>query len=157
MKIICSLFKLSLMLVLFIVFLSGCVTNCKCDTDPLKGTDTVAVLITVKKDGMPQVNKETVTVKPGQRLVFVGPSEFTLRHRDDFLYNVVSQKNNSRSANKRDGVDEEISTADGVINLQISEEYSRILKEKELDEITIKYDVIVNGVALDPFVKIIEH
>ena len=131
--------------------LSGCSLRCK--TDPIPGTETAAVIISVGKNKIPKVNKEVVTVYPGQRLVFVGPEKFILRYREEFPF----ERDDENEPDPQCPESTEICTDDGVITLRVLEKYGNILKQKDVDEILIKYDVIVNGVVLDPYVRIIEQ
>ncbi|TQV86074.1 hypothetical protein FKG94_00495 [Exilibacterium tricleocarpae] len=103
----------------------------------LAGTDTAPVRISLDKEGMPQVDIETVVVKVGQRVVFVGPTEFTINFPEDTPFD--RQK---------------FETGDAVINLVIPQRVKRKFQQN-IQEIKFKYDVIVGDKVLDPHMIVI--
>jgi hypothetical protein len=48
----------------------------------LQGTDTAIVGLYIDAKGFPQASVETVTVKPGQKIIFAGPDEFEILFKD---------------------------------------------------------------------------
>jgi|GEM_PF-4210414 len=145
-----KLVKLAFVVVLCVGVLSACQQRCICETNPIPGTDTAMVIISIGEDGKPQVNVEVLDVYPGQRVVFVGPEAFTLVYREEFPYvRSEAEKKSAASDNKSEA---EVSTDDGVINFTVLEEYRDTIEDGET--LLIKYDVIVAGVPLDPYVRI---
>lgn len=124
------------LVVLVCVLMGGCSSRQITETFPLEGTDTVAVRIAVdKKTGKPYVKEETVVVNTGQRIVWVGPTDFQIVFPDGSPFQA-----------------DKYSTEDAVINLTVPKN-----KDKRSGTKTkYKYDVIVNGERLDPHIVIIE-
>lgn len=125
-----------------VLILGACSTYYNGKTIP--GTDSLVVQVPYfsgKERGKRiEVTKNRVTVKRGQRLVFVGPDGFAIRvdNKDDVFENDYFE------------------SSDGVIILPIppaSDDKSSV-KRKLKNEIVVKYDVIVGDDELDPFIVI---
>ena len=112
-------------------------TGCTSVGRTLKGTDTAPIRISLGRDGTPRVDIATVVVKVGQRVVFVGPEEFTIDFPQDTPFN-----------SKR------IDAENAVINLVVPEQV-RGKAQSGAKTIKFKYDVIVNGKRLDPHMIVI--
>ena len=93
----------------------------------IQGTDTAVIAIGVREDGMPEVLVDPIIVKEGQRVVWAGPESMTIR----FPEKTPFDKNS-------------ISTQDAVVNAVVP----RLQSDEKQEE--FKYDIIVNGVVLDP-------
>jgi hypothetical protein len=63
---------------------SGCASQgCKPQAGAaLRGTETALVGVYIDEKGFPQANVDTVTILPGQRIVFAGPDEFDIFFKD---------------------------------------------------------------------------
>ncbi len=96
----------------------------------IKGTETAVVEVSLDEGGMPSVNIDTVVVKEGQRIVWVGPKDMVVRFPESSPFK-----------------EKQLSTKDAVINVVVPEQ-SWDNKEKTK---RFKYDVVVNGKVLDPF------
>ena len=125
------------LLIIGFFLISGCsatniVGECDCDEGMvISGTDTAVIKISVGKDGMPKVSAETVILEEGQRIVWAGPSKMEIKFPkgSPFKSRVLETEN-------------------GVINKVIPRGQQ---KEKEKK---YKYDVVVDGKVLDPFMII---
>lgn len=99
----------------------------------IKGTKTAVVEVSIGDDGMPSVKNDTVLVKVGQRIVWVGPEDMTVKFPKGSPFESAK-----------------LPTKDSVINMMIPKQrWKSDEKEK-----TFKYDIVVNGKTLDPFIII---
>lgn len=123
--------------VLFVVVLAACAHSSDSKLEKvlgvIKGTKTAVVEVSIGDDGMPSVKNDSVLVKVGQRIVWVGPEDMTIR------FPKGSPFKNAK-----------LPTKNSVINMLVPKQR---WKEKE-EEKKFKYDVIVNGKVLDPFLII---
>jgi hypothetical protein len=93
----------------------------------ISGTETAVIAIAVMKDGMPTVLVDPIIVNEGQRVVWAGPESMTIRFPQETPFEKSS-----------------FTTQDAVINALVP----RLKSDKKQEE--FKYDIIVNGVTLDP-------
>ncbi len=100
------------------------------DLSIIPGTKAAVVEVSLGKDGMPSVDTDPVIVEEGQRVVWVGPSEMTIRFVGA---SPVGKK--------------VLETRSAVVNVKVPRQDAW---EKGEDYKKFKYDVIVNGVVLDP-------
>lgn len=123
--------------VFFVVVLAACAhsSNGKLGDilGVIKGTKTAVVEVSIDDKGMPYVKNDTVLVKVGQRVVWVGPESMTIK------FPKGSPFKNAK-----------LPTKNSVINMLVPKQR---WKEKE-EEKTFKYDILVNGKVLDPFIII---
>ncbi len=125
----------SLVVMLFSV---GCASTTEVITFPLKGTNTAVVRIMLDQRGMPSVAEETVVIKSGQRVVWVGPKEFSIIFPEGSPFE-----------------QDEFRTDDAVIKAEVPRNSDkRILKGEK--KIKFKYDIRVGDMVLDPHVIFIE-
>lgn len=118
-------------------------------TFPLKRTDTAVVRIFLDEQNMPRVIEETVVVEPGQRVVWVGPKDFTIRFPNGSPFKI-----DSNNALLKEPVT--FSTTNSVFVAQVPKPKPKqqFLKDGEKST-SFKYDVIVNGRVLDPEVIVV--
>ncbi len=95
-----------------------------------KGTNTAVVKVSLDENGIPSIDTDPVIVKEGQRVVWVGPAEMTIKF----------PKGTPFSKSK-------LPTRDAVINMKIPKQ-KKWAKDEEFKE--FKYDVIVGKHILDP-------
>lgn len=136
-----------LIAVAMLLVLGGCATNdCKpLIGEVLQGTDTAIVGLYIDEKGFPQANVETVTVYPGQKIVFAGPNQFDIRFKD-----------------QKSPIGElEVSSSSGVVVVAIPEnifdQYDRATKAaggELIKELIFKYGIRANGKETDPTVII---
>lgn len=126
-----------------LVFISvGCFavepcTKKKCKA--ISGTNTIVITISLDEEGNPLPSvMELLELKPGQRIVFTGPEEFSIFFKD--------QKTPFKKS--------EFKSKDGVVTIKIPE---KIFEDKRFFEegyqnagIEFNYGVRVNGKELDP-------
>jgi len=111
--------------------------DCQCEDGAIEGTDAAVVKISLSRSGMPKVNIETVVVEVGQRIVWVGPDEITIRFPNGSPFDV-----------------DKLVTRDAVINRVVPAPTSKHFKEYGKDK--FKYDVIVGKQVLDPFMIVVD-
>lgn len=120
--------------VFFVVLLAACAHSSGPKLDDvisvIRGTKTAVVEVSIGDDGMPSVKSESVVVKVGQRVVWVGPEDMTVQ------FPKGSPFKNAK-----------LPTRNSVINMLVPKQR---WKDKE-EEKTFKYDIVVNGKVLDPF------
>ena len=108
----------------------------------LPGTDTAIVGIYIDKKGYPQATVDTVTVKPGQKITFVGPDKF------EILF-----KNQISPISKL-----ETGTSNGILVIEIPKEiFERQQSAKntvEIRELIYKYGIRANGKVTDPTIRV---
>lgn len=122
-------------LIMSVILLSACAyaqetksPDCDCNgeiTQAIPGTNTAVVKVSLDETGMPQVDFETVVVEWGQRIIWVGPQEMSIRFPKGSPFDETK-----------------LSTRDAVIN--------RVMPKQKEKEIEYKYDVIVGDKVLDP-------
>ena len=116
------------------LFLSACSHNKeKANEDVVsvvQGTQTAVVVVAVGSDGMPVVKSTTVEVEEGQRVVWVGPKNMEIRFGNGTPF----------KASK-------LVTDNAVVNVEVP----RLKWEKGEKVKKYKYDVVVDGKVLDPF------
>ncbi len=106
---------------------------------PVSGTNTVVITISIDDEGNPLPSvTELLQLRPGQRIVFIGPEEFVIFFKD--------QKSPFKKS--------EFRSKDGVVSLKIPEQ---IFEDKRFFEegyresgIGFNYGVRVNGREFDP-------
>jgi len=133
---ICSLF----FLIAFICagsFASEPCSKKKCKV--ISGTNTIVITISIDEEGNPLPSvTELLELKPGQRIVFTGPEEFSIFFKD--------QKTPFKKS--------EFKSKEGVVTIKIPEkifEDKRFFEESYRDaEIEFNYGVRVNGREFDP-------
>lgn len=112
-------------------------TKKKCKA--ISGTNTIVITISIDDEGNPLPSvTELLELKPGQRIVFTGPEEFSIFFKD--------QKTPFKKS--------EFKSKDGVVTIRIPE---KIFEDKRFFEesyqgsgIEFNYGVRVNGKELDP-------
>lgn len=112
-------------------------TKKKCKV--ISGTNTIVITISVDEEGNPLPSlTELLALKPGQRIVFAGPEEFTIFFKDQ----------------KTPFKESEFKSKEGVVTLKIPEkifEDKRFFDEVYGDSgISFNYGVRVNGREFDP-------
>ena len=105
----------------------------------ISGTNTIVITISIDEEGNPLPSvTELLELKPGQRIVFTGPEEFSIFFKD--------QKTPFKKS--------EFKSKDGVVTIKIPEkifEDKRFFEESYQDaEIEFNYGVRVNGREFDP-------
>ncbi len=107
--------------------------SCDCADEGvvLQGTNTAVVRISLDGNGVPRVSAEKVVVNVGQRIVWVGPEKMEIKFPEESPFK-----------------ERVLKTDNGVIN-RVAPEQKFKGKEKRY-----KYDVVVNGKVLDPFIII---
>ncbi len=124
---------------LFVMATVGCASNGSDVSIPLEGTNTAVVRVSVATGtGKPKVSEDTVIVKTGQRVVWVGPQEFMIEFPQGTPF--------SRS---------KFSTDDAVINLVVPRNENA--RAENIKKTKYKYDVVVKGERLDPHMVVIEQ
>ncbi len=126
------------LIIMMLVVCAGVLASCsqvKREVDPketnvIKGTETAVVNVSLDEDGMPSINIDTVVVKEGQRVVWVGPKDMVVRFPESSPFK-----------------EKQLSTRDAVINEVVP---SQSWKGAETTK-RFKYDVVVGGKVLDPF------
>ena len=112
----------------------------------ISGTNTVVITISIDENGYPLPSvMELLKLTPGQRIVFVGPDDFTI-----YFKGQKSPFDKTKYQSK-----------DGVITLKVPE---KIFDDKRFfeegytkDGISFAYGVIVNGKELDPEIIVRRH
>ncbi len=112
----------------------------------LHGTNTIVINISIDDDGYPQPSlMETMTLRPGEKIVFAGPEEFTIFFKE------------GKSPFKKS----EFNSKDGVVVLKIPEhlfEDNRFSEEIYRNEgIEFSYGIRANGKVTDPLIHIVER
>lgn len=143
------------LLIAVILTLASCELICKCG--PV-GTSVVKVFLA--DDDIPNVNIEVLSVYPGQKVVFEGLEDFSLRFDFD-------PQNPAKGSTKYE-------SRNGKITIVISRDYTKILDQEQsgnqveqnaidvvkmqnsVNEIRIKYDVESKGKVRDPMMRIIK-
>lgn len=111
----------------------------KDDADrPIKGTDTAVVQIGLDEDGMPFVEKNTVVVRVGQRIVLVGPYDFAIRFPNGSPF-----------------AEDKYETRDAVMNFVVPVELEEMMRKKGDKRAAYKYDIIAGDKVLDPMMIIL--
>ena len=105
----------------------------------IDGTDTATVKIALGKDGVPKVSVDPVILKPGQRLVFIGPTNYQIEFPDGSPFGQTK-----------------FSTDNAVINLELASQRKSSRRYDELKISQFKYNVTVEGKVLDPYIVLIE-
>ncbi len=131
---------MKLLVTFFVVLgLSACTGNLTTKEDLSvvsvnEGTNTAVVKVLLAKNGMPFVDTDPIVVKEGQRVVWAGPSKMTIEFKKDSPFKNAS-----------------FSTRNAVVNKKVpkQEKWEEGEEYKEF-----KYDVIVDGVVLDPILII---
>lgn len=105
----------------------------------ISGTNTIVITISIDEEGNPLPSvTELLELRPGQRIVFTGPEEFSIFFKD--------QKTPFKKT--------EFKSKDGVVTIKIPEkifEDKRFFEESYRDaEIEFNYGVRVNGREFDP-------
>lgn len=105
----------------------------------ISGTNTIVITISIDEEGNPLPSvTELLELKPGQRIVFTGPEEFSIFFKD--------QKTPFKKS--------EFKSKEGVVTIKIPEkifEDKRFFEESYRDaEIEFNYGVRVNGREFDP-------
>lgn len=127
---------LKILSVISMIFVGGCATSPEAKDDVvdavqvIRGTSTAVVEVSVDKDGMPSVKNQYVEVEESQRVVWVGPDSMEIR----FVKNSPFK-------------DKKLDTKNSVVNAVIP----RQKWGKSEKKATFKYDIIVDGKVLDPF------
>ena len=123
----------------------GCASNAqnnklmKEDYDrPIKGTNTAVVKIGLDEKGVPFVENEAVVVKVGQRIVLVGPFDFSIRFPKETPFE-----------------EQKYETRDAVLNFIVPESLEKVMKEKRQEKLVFKYDIIAGDRVLDPLMIIL--
>ncbi len=113
----------------------------------LSGTDTAIVGLFIDKKDSPQASVETVTVRPGQKIVFAGPDKFEIFLKDQAA---PFEKTEYQSEN-------------GIVIIQIPKDiFERARKERNsiaspLRELLYRYGIRANGKVTDPTIRVIDH
>ena len=105
----------------------------------ISGTNTIVITISVDEEGNPLPSiTELLALKPGQRIIFAGPEEFSIFFKDQ----------------KTPFKESEFKSKEGVVTLKIPE---KIFEDKRFfdeaygeSEISFNYGVRVNGREYDP-------
>lgn len=128
-----------LLCLLFAFAISGCSGSmaaketCDCIDEGmvLPGTNTAVVRILLDSNGVPKVSAEKVVIEVGQRIVWVGPGKMEIKFPEGSPFK-----------------ERVLKTDNGVIN--------RVAPTQRFkgSEKSFKYDVVVNGKVLDPFIII---
>lgn len=106
---------------------------------PISGTNTVLITISIDEQGNPLPSvTDLLALKPGQRIVFTGPEEFSIFFKDQ----------------KTPFKESEFKSKDGVVTFKIPK---KIFEDKRFYEeayresgISFNYGVRVNGREFDP-------
>lgn len=101
---------------------------------PIKGTDTAVVRIGLDEKKMPFVENKAVVVTVGQRVLLVGPEEFSIVFPEASPF-----------------ADRKYETRDAVMNFVIPEYLQTVIKKKGVDYLVFKYDIVVGDAVLDPY------
>ena len=112
-------------------------TKKKCKV--ISGTNTIVITISVDEEGNPLPSvTELLVLKPGQRIVFAGPEEFSIFFKDQ----------------KTPFKESEFKSKEGVVTLKVPEkifEDKRFFDESYRESgISFNYGVRVNGREFDP-------
>lgn len=126
---------------------SGCASiECaKKDGEVLQRTDTAVVGFYLDEKGYAHPTVDLVTVKPGQRVIFVGPSRFDVFFKD------------GRAPTEK----REFSSENGIIIIDVPkdifEKNRRPSSGKDvvIKELLFRYGVRVNGLVTDPTIRVI--
>lgn len=107
---------------------------------PLPGTNTAIISVSVDSEGMPVVRDTEVLVKPGQKILFAGPDEFSIVFK-----------------NKKSPIGQiESHSLNGVVVVTIPEtifEHKEFVEEyRKSNELRFNYGVRVGNKELDPTV-----
>jgi len=134
---------LKLILITFATFMSaGCASlDCKPNKGVvLPGTDTAIVGVYIDKNGYPQATVDTVTVRPGQRIVFTGPEKFEIFFKD--------QKTPIEKPN--------IQSASGIVVIEIPKDIFERQRATNaaLKELLYRYGIRANGKVTDPTIRV---
>jgi hypothetical protein len=124
-----------------LLLISACKTlDCKPTTGSvLQGTDVATVGIYIDKNGYPQVTEEKVVVAPGQKIIFVGPTQFDILFKD--------QKSPIEKP--------EVRTSNSILTIEIPKdifdrEDRKNPANKSKNELSYRYGIRVNGKVTDP-------
>jgi len=129
----------------FLIMTTSCANlNCKPQSgSALQGTDTATVGLYLDKNGYPQASVETVTVAPGQRIVFVGPKQFDIFFKE-----------------QRSPIDKaELYTSNGILIVDIPKdvfdrEDRKNPENKNKNEMFFRYGIRVDNKVTDPTIHI---
>ncbi len=95
-----------------------------------RGTNTAVVKVSIDENGMPSIDTDPLVIKEGQRVVWVGPSEMSIKFPGKTPF----------SKGK-------LPTRDAVINMKVPKQ-KKWAKSEEYKK--FKYDVVVGDKVLDP-------
>jgi hypothetical protein len=137
-----------LSLSLFFGVLAGC-TNLDCksvDGEVLSGTDTAVVGLYFDGSLYPQASVEKVTVRPGQKIIFVGPDKFDIFFKDQ------------RSPTGR----LENPSGNGIVIIPIPKDIferdQRESKSRDIKkELLYRYGIRANGRVTDPTIRVVPY
>lgn len=127
-----------LLCVIFLFSVLGCSSSIAkkdgLDLSVVRGTSTAVVKVRLDENGMPAVDTDPIVVREGQRIVWAGPTDMTIRFVGESPAGKVG-----------------FSTRDAVVNLKIPKQ-SSWNKGEEYKK--FKYDVVVGDQVLDPIIII---
>ncbi len=125
---------MKILLVLFTLLGVGACANTtssgKNELSVNEGTGTAVVKVLLAKDGTPFVDTDPIVVKEGQRVVWAGPTKMEIK----FIKGSPFKSS-------------DFSTRNAVVNLKVPKQKMWATGEEYKE---YKYDVVVNGVVLDP-------
>ena len=131
-----------------ILFLVGCgyLNHGSSNEKVLSGTDTALVGIYLDEKGYPRSTVEEIKLKPGQRVIFAGPSQFDILFKD-----------------QRSPIDkQEIQSVNGVVIIDVPRDiFDRAsrgnrstVSPQNQNELIYRYGIRANGKVTDPTIRI---
>jgi hypothetical protein len=125
--------------------MSGCATQmCKTNDVALSGTDTAIVGLYIDKKGYPQPSVQTVSVYPGQRVLFAGPKQF------DIIFKEQKSPNGKLEMTSKDGV----VVVDVPRDIFDREKSATRANPDSRKELLFHYGIKANGKETDPTIRI---
>jgi hypothetical protein len=111
----------------------------------LSGTDTAIVGLYIDQKGYPQASVDTVTVRPGQKIIFAGPDKFEIFFKDQKSF--IGKP--------------EYFSENGIVIIEVPKDiFERARKEGRATSGTIKellyrYGIRANGKITDPLIRVV--
>jgi hypothetical protein len=123
----------------------------------LSGTDTAIVGISLDKKGYPQHTVGRIEVKPGQKILFAGPEKFSIFFKDGISpYNdsdLKSLPGLNRESLRKQRV--EFTSINGTVAIVIPKDLFERPENRGKPYIDYYYGISVNGLEIDPPVRVI--
>ena len=145
----------------FCLFLSACMSHSGKlkNISVLSGTGTVVVGISLDKKGYPEHTVGRIEVKPGHKILFAGPENFSI-----FFKNGISPFNDSDlkslSGLNRDGLQKqrvELTSINGLVVIAIPKDLFDRPENRGKPYLDYYYGISVNGLEIDPPVRVIPY